>query len=379
MSQTNLPDHLERALKEREENGSMRQLAKKNPEIDFCSNDYLGFSTTDILDSAILVNDTLGMIKKSGSTGSRLISGNSDFTEQVEKQIAQFHNAEAALIFNSGYDANLGFFSAVPQKNDLILYDELVHASIHDGIRLSHASRYKFTHNSMEDLMDLIRRHNASHPNIYIAVESVYSMDGDIAPLKELAEIVRTRENIFLIVDEAHALGVFGEKGRGLCNAMNVEKFCFARLYTYGKAMGCHGAALVGSDVLRKFLINFSRPFIYTTGLPAHSIEAISTSYKLLEENDTARVNLAENINYFIKQAASIPLVITNKSAIQYFVAGSNSSAERLETSLAKKGIFAKAIKNPTVKEGTERVRFCIHAFNTHEEIDKLLETIRTF
>src|SRR5688572_20783050 len=219
-----------------------------------------------------------------GSTGSRLFSGNTNFTEEAERQIALFHHAESALIFNSGYDANLGILSSVPQQNDLILYDELVHGSVHDGIRLSKATHYKFRHNDLSSLEELIHRHQKNYENVYVVVESVYALDGDTAPLLELVEICKPSKNIFLIVDEAHAIGVFGNQGRGLCNALAIEHKCFARIYTYGKAMGCHGAAIVGSEVLRTFLINFARSFIYTTALPYYCIDAIRHAYQLLIE-----------------------------------------------------------------------------------------------
>ncbi len=310
-----------------------------------------------------------------GSTGSRLISGNSEAIEDAEKNIALFHHAQSALIFNSGYDANVGLLSSVPQKNDLILFDELSHASLYDGIRLSYAKHYKFKHNNVKSLTELIARHKKEYDSIYIVVESVYSMDGDTAPLLELIDICKLSKNIFLIVDEAHAIGVFGKNGRGLCSALDIEKDCFARIYTYGKAMGCHGAAIVGNETLRDYLINFSRSFIYTTALPDHSINAILTAYKLLIETDQ-REMLQENIGYFYSKTNSNTKFIKSQSAIHSFVVGRNELADELEKLLAQKNIYAKAIKSPTVKEGTERVRFCLHAFNTKEEIDLSLSVM---
>lgn len=259
------PSNIQKLLNQRIENNSLRSLKNIFPTIDFCSNDYLGF--TKINTSELTVNSL-----KSGSTGSRLISGNSIEIELVEKKIAKFHNAQAALIFNSGYDANLGLLSSVPQKNDLILIDELCHASIYDGIRLSNAKHFKFKHNDAIYLNELIQRHLDNFENIFIVVESVYSMDGDTAPLLEFVHLKNKLKNVFLIVDEAHALGVFGKKGKGLCNKLKIENDCFARIYTYGKAMGAHGATIVGNNDLRNFLINFCRPFIYTTALPSTSI-----------------------------------------------------------------------------------------------------------
>ncbi|MBA2611519.1 MAG: aminotransferase class I/II-fold pyridoxal phosphate-dependent enzyme [Bacteroidetes bacterium] len=374
MSNKNIPNHLFKALAEREQKGMLRKLTKNFPKIDFCSNDYLGFSKLGLLTTRIEASSQRSAMY--GSTGSRLISGNSTFIEEAEKQIALFHHASSALIFNSGYDANLGLLSSVPQKEDLVLFDELIHASLYDGIKLGNATHYKFKHNNFEALKDLIQRHQHNFKNIYIVVESVYSMDGDVAPLLEITELITTLENVFLIVDEAHAIGVFGNQGRGLCNALGIEKKCFARIYTYGKAMGCHGAAIAGDEILRDYLVNFARSFIYTTALPNHSISAILRAYQLLIETDQKDL-LHTNISYFYSKTNSIKDMIKSQSAIHSLVVGSNEKADLLEKQLALKSIYAKAIKSPTVKEGTERVRFCMHAFNTKQEIDILIEQLQ--
>lgn len=364
------PDFLKQALENRKQKGLFRQLKTNFPSIDFCSNDYLGFSKLlSTHQSPIIYHQSVG------STGSRLISGNSEYIEEVEKKIAKFHSAESALIFNSGYDANLGLFSSVPQKGDLVLYDEFIHASIYDGIRLSHAKHYKFKHNDVNALKDLIERHKTNFKNIYIAVESIYSMDGDTAPLQEMVQVIKNENSIFLIVDEAHAMGVFGTNGSGLCNQLGIEKECFARVYTYGKAMGCHGAAVVGSKPLRDYLINFARSFIYTTALPHHSIAAINHAYNMLAETKEIS-KLHENIAYFISKEKQFKNLIKSNSAIQCLLVGDNNLADELESILANNNIYAKAIKSPTVKEGTERIRICLHAFNTKEEIDLLIKVL---
>lgn len=374
---SNIPDHLRKALAEREQKGMLRKLTSNFPSIDFCSNDYLGFSKLGLLKNKLETTSLISELSF-GSAGSRLISGNSKFIEAAEKEIAFFHHSESALIFNSGYDANLGLFSSIPQKDDLVLFDELIHASIYDGIKLGYAKHYKFKHNDISSLNDLIQRHQHNFRSIYIAVESVYSMDGDIAPLLEITELIKGLENVFLIVDEAHAIGVFGKHGRGLCNELGIEKACFARVYTYGKAMGCHGAAIVGSDVLRNYLINFARSFIYTTALPNHSVEAILHAYQLLVETQQNE-SLKTNIDHFNSKTSGIKNLIKSKSAIHSLVVGNNQKADLLEKQLAQNNIYVKAIKSPTVKEGTERLRFCLHAFNTKQEIDLLIESCQVF
>jgi 8-amino-7-oxononanoate synthase len=366
-----------KALIEREQNGLLRKLKSSFPEIDFCSNDYLGFSKLGLLSKKVQEANS-DAHRTYGSTGSRLISGNTHFMEDAEKQIALFHHAKAALFFNSGYDANLGVLSSVAQKTDLILYDEYVHASVYDGIRLSNATHYKFRHNDVNSLEDLITRHQKNFENIYVVVESVYALDGDSAPLLELTEIANPTKNIYLIVDEAHAIGVFGNQGRGLCNALGIENKCFARIYTYGKAMGCQGAAVVGSEVLKSYLINFARSFIYTTALPEHCIDAILHAYQLLIETDQKDA-LQNNIAYFYSKTGSLRNCVKSQSAIHSIVMGSNEQVDKLERALAQHNIHARAMKSPTVRHANERIRLSIHSYNTKEEIDQLVEVLNLF
>lgn len=371
------PNHMMRALIEREQKGLIRQLKSTFPSIDFCSNDYLGFSKLGLLRGKVNVESSEDLIQY-GATGSRLMSGNSVHIEEAEKQIALFHHAKSALLFNSGYDANIGLLSSIAQRTDLILYDEFVHASVVDGIRLSSSTHYKFHHNVAEALDDLIQKHHKNFENIFVVVESVYALDGDTAPLIEITEICERSKNVFLIVDEAHAIGVYGTQGRGLCNALNIEQKCFARIYTYGKAMGCHGAVVVGGDILTKYLINFARSFIYTTALPGHSIDAILYAYQLLIETDQ-KEKLQKNIAYFYQKTSSISNCIKSQSAIHSIVAGSNEMADKLESMFTEKSIHVRTMKNPTVKSGAERVRISIHSYNTREEIDLLVEVLKQF
>ncbi len=376
MSLYQQPEHILKALAGRTQNGLLKKLKTSLPPIDFCSNDYLGFSKTGMLFDRMKSKESNGS-PLFGSTGSRIVSGNSSFTEEVEKQIAMFHHGRSALLFNSGYDANLGLLSCVPQKTDLILYDELVHASIVDGVKLSQATHYKFKHNDVDSLEELIYRHHKNYDNIYVVVESVYSLDGDSAPLLELVEICEVLKNIFLIVDEAHAIGVFGKQGRGLCNALGIEQRCFARMYAYGKAMGCNGAAIVGSDILRNYLINFSRPFMYTTALPRPNVEAILHAYKLLIETDQKDA-LQSNIAYFYARTSSIKCLVKSQSAIHTLHLCSNDLVDNFEKELLERNICCRTFKSPQVKPGAERIRFCIHAFNTREELDQLVAAIAT-
>ena len=240
-----LDDTLNTALTKRKSEDAFRSLSPSEVKIDFCSNDYLGFARKQ--------HTILAAI---GSTGSRLISGHQAIYEEVEKQIASFHGMETALIFNSGYDANLSFFSTIPQKADTVVYDQLCHASIRDGLRLGIARNFSFNHNDVDDLKQKIEQASG---NVFVVVESVYSMDGDKSPLSQIDDICRTND-AYLVVDEAHATGVFGPKGGGLCQEENVKPF--AKIHTFGKAIGCHGAAILGSKTLKDYLINLKLIFI---------------------------------------------------------------------------------------------------------------------
>jgi 8-amino-7-oxononanoate synthase len=373
MADKKIPASLYKALIEKQKKGGLKNLSVGFPEIDFCSNDYLGFSRAGLLTEKL--KGTHFESIHYGSGGSRVETGNTHFIVEAEKQIAMFHHAESGLIFNSGYMANIGLVSSVAQKEDLVLYDEMVHDSMMDGIRLGEATNRKFRHNDLKSLKDSIQKHQTNFKNIFIVVESVYSLDGDLAPLLEISQMIKEMETVFLIVDEAHAIGVFGRQGRGLCNALGIENKCFARIYSYGKAMGCQGAIVVGSEILRNYLVNFSRPFIYTTALPNQCLDAILHAYQLLIETDQKDV-LQNNIAYFYSKTSGIKNLNRSQSAIHSLVVGSNEEVDRLAQEMARRDLFVKAIKSPLVAVGTERLRFSLHAFNTKHEIDVLIKAI---
>lgn len=375
----NFPKNLSDKLENRKQNKSLRILPKPNELIDFSSNDYIGFSKSEVIFNTTHQFLLDHNIKRNGATGSRLISGNHTLYTDTENYIAQFHQSESALLFNSGYDANVGFFSAVPQKGDLILYDELCHASIRDGIQLSNAKAYKFKHNDFENLELLIQR----NPNtlIYIVTETVFSMDGDCPNMEELIA-VSEKYNCYLVVDEAHALGVFGEKGEGLIQHLQFQDKIFARIMTFGKGLGCHGAVVLGSDKLKSYLVNFARSFIYSTGLSPHSIATILIGYHHLEKDKNALESLRDNIVFFnqIKKMLYLsPLFIRSKSAIQSVIIPGNEKVKSIASSLQQNGFDVKAILSPTVPEGQERLRFCLHSFNSKEDITKVLTLLSTF
>jgi len=316
---------------------------------------------------------------KNGATGSRLLSGNHKLYEITESFLAEFHQTEAALIYNSGYDANIGFFASVPKRGDFIFYDEFAHASIREGISMSHAKAYKFNHNDFEDLRKKLSKLNKpENDEIYIVTESVFSMDGDMAPLKELVKISE-EFGAFLIVDEAHATGIFGEKGVGLVQELGIHQKVFARLNTFGKAPGCHGAVILGSKSLKDYLVNFSRSLIYTTALPPHSVATILAVYQEFENGIPEIQQLHQNILFFRNQIEELEIkehFIPSKSAIQSCIIPGNEKVKNVAESLKKEDFDVKPILSPTVPNGRERLRFCLHYYNSEKEISKVLKIL---
>ncbi|MEO0900898.1 MAG: aminotransferase class I/II-fold pyridoxal phosphate-dependent enzyme [Bacteroidota bacterium] len=321
-------------------------------------------------------------IGKHGATGSRLLSGNHKLYHKLESFLCAHYTAEAALVFNSGYDANIGFFSSVPQKGDLIFYDELIHASIREGISMSYAKSYKFAHNDLESLKNKVKtiRSDASEGSeceVYVVTESVFSMDGDSPNLKSFADFC-SKENFHLVVDEAHALGVFG---KGLVDIVGISNAVFARILTFGKALGYHGSAILGSKPLKDYLVNFARSLIYTTAMPPDALAMILGSYSFLEEERSKRQEqLHSNIHFFKKEVRRLELSVRfleSESAIHCMLLPGNDNVKELSQMLEEKGYDVKPILSPTVKKGEERLRFCLHSYNSKEEITSLLSHIK--
>ncbi len=376
-----LPRKLQSKLAERVGDNSLRELPLSNDLVDFSSNNYLGLAQSrELLQMTSEIMESTPC--KNGATGSRLLTGNHQLYRDLEDFLGKHHRSEAALVFNSGYDANIGFFSSVPQRGDFVLYDELIHASIRDGIQMGHAKSYKFSHNDLSSLrekLSSIRTPLGTENAIYVVTESVFSMDGDSPNLKALAEFC-IDENCFLVVDEAHATGIFGE-GRDLVCQLGLEELVFARIITFGKAMGCHGAAILGSIDLKKYLVNFSRSFIYTTALPPHSVATILASYQYLGSSGNELLKrLFKNIQYFKEQIRLLGLTdsfIESDSAIQCALVKGNEKVKALATKLQEEGFDVKPILSPTVKQGSERLRFCLHTYNTKEEISRVLHLVQ--
>ncbi|HVS91721.1 MAG TPA: pyridoxal phosphate-dependent aminotransferase family protein [Mucilaginibacter sp.] len=364
-------DMIRQKLAERQAKGTYRALKPESGLADFCSNDYLGFARSAILNQKVENEITSRSTGLNGSTGSRLLSGNLSYTENLERDIAKFHNAEAALIYNSGYDANVGLFSCLPQKGDTIITDELIHASIIDGARLSFANRYSFRHNDLQSLEEKLRN---AKGRCYIAVESVYSMDGDSPPLPEMLNLAEAY-GASVIVDEAHAVGL---NERGLLCQLEIENRVFARIVTFGKALGCHGAVILGSNPLREYLVNFSRSFIYTTAAPFHQLAAIRMAYQMLPNSGAEVDKLKKNIARFKNSLQGLTglKLLPSDSAIQSLIIGCSEKTKMMAVELQAAGLDVRPILSPTVPAGTERLRVILHSFNTSEELILLADTL---
>ncbi|PRY40895.1 8-amino-7-oxononanoate synthase [Spirosoma oryzae] len=363
-------------LATRQQDGSLRSLRVNGSFVDLSSNDYLGLARSSTLRSAIqqaVDQDSLF----NGATGSRLLAGQTELADRVEVELADFYRSERALIFNSGYDANVGLLACLPQKGDTLLTDELIHASMIDGARLSYAARHRFRHNDLSDLEQQLQRATGQ---VFVAVESVYSMDGDFAPLPELCALC-DRYGAALLVDEAHASGVYGPNGEGRVVALGLQDRVLARIHTFGKGMGVHGAAVIGSALLRDYLINFARSFIYTTALPPHSLLAIREAHRLVQRDSDIRHHLADRLHYFQTQVvAQLPATrwTDSQSPIQCLLVSGNDEARRVALAGQQAGLDLRAILSPTVPIGQERIRICLHAFNTTDELDRLRMVLQT-
>lgn len=369
-----LEDLLLHKITKRKEEGAFRELKSSHERIDFSSNDYLGFARDEKLFR--LISQRIETINgpKNGATGSRLLSGNTAYTQEVERKLAHIFRSEAALIFNSGYTANLAVLSSIPQRGDTILYDELCHASLKDGARLSLATRHAFKHNNLNDLEKKIRH---AKGRIYIVIESIYSMDGDESPLRELVSLAE-RYDATIILDEAHSTGVVGDHGSGLAVSLEIHDRIGIRIYTFGKAMGTHGACVAGSANTIDYLVNFARPFIYTTALPPHSIAAIDCAFAFLRENSERQQVLKEKIRLFLKTITGLPVNRTpSTSAIQTIIFPGNDNVKKAAHLLQQNGFDIRPILSPTVAEGSERLRICLHSFNTDAEITSLSEALK--
>jgi 8-amino-7-oxononanoate synthase len=342
---------------------------------DFTSNDYLALADSRRMREVLI--DALKRGVPSGSGGSRLLRGNHPEHERLEEEAARFFGTKRALLFGSGYAANTALLSTLPQRGDLVVYDQYVHASSHDGMKLGRASVASFAHNDVDSADDAIRtwRQGGGTGTPWIVIESLYSMEGDRAPLAELKTLAE-RCGAFLIIDEAHATGVFGPDGRGLAAELEGSDHVLV-LHTGGKALGVSGAIVTGPSVLCDFLINRGRPFIFATAPPPLVATALCESLAILREEPERRTRLASlaaHARQAIRKQLGLP---TPHSQILPVIIGESDPAMRIAEMIQTAGFDVRAIRPPTVPAGTARLRISITLHLDESSIDALMYAMR--
>ncbi len=354
----------------------MGRLRSLSPDagIDFASNDYLGLAASGRLAEAARAALDRGVAV--GSGGSRLLRGNCEEHEALEAEMAAFVGTESALFFASGYTANSALLSALPQRGDLVLHDELVHASMHEGLRLTRASHHAVPHNDVTGFENALKtwRSGGNKGQAWIAVESLYSMDGDFAPLAELAGVAQRHGGV-LLVDEAHATGICGPLGRGLV-ANLPSRDNIISLHTCGKALGAEGALLCGPKIMRDFLINRARGFIFSTAPSPLTAAVIRAAIGVVREGDALRDLLGSRIELATRLLGPLGAV-SNGSPILPLVLGDDARTMAIATALQSQGFDLRGIRPPTVPEGTSRLRIVITLNADEDQIEALASALK--
>jgi len=370
---SSLTRSLEKELREIEARGQLRSL-EIPAGINFCSNDYLGLATNPALRVALM--DAISRVDRVGSTGSRLLSGNSREWEELEREFADFAGTDAALYFTSGYAANVGLLSAVAGRGDIIFSDAANHASLIDGARISGAEKVVFPHCDLAAL-ELALHDRVSQPGRKLVVtESVFSMDGDLAPLREMTVLAK-RYGAEMIVDEAHATGVFGPEGRGRVAELGLVDEIFAVVHMCGKALASAGAFVCGGATLRKYLINRARTFLFNTALPPYFAEQIRAALALARGADAERARLRA-MAAKLREDLCESGWNAGKSASQIVpvLLGENDVATRIAGELGREGFAVRAIRPPTVAEGTARLRLSLNCSLKDEELARFVRSM---
>jgi len=390
---------------------------------DFTSNDYLGLARCPELAKRIQAEaarvEAVGRARGGpfiGATGSRLLSGTTWYHAEVESWLATFFRRESALVFNSGYDLNLGLLACLTRPGDAVLFDELIHNSSVMGLRLGAWHHHKqqqqqqqaqqqqqqpapstrpwvFRHNDVHDLEARLREARATlgpDASLFVAVEAIYSMDGDLAPLTRICDAA-ARHGACVIVDEAHSTGVVGEGGRGLVCAEGLEEHpaLLCSIHTFGKALGCHGAVLCGPKILRDYCANYCAPFIYSTAASFHSLASMrkAAEYQQGEEGNQRRSTLTHLVSIFQKTVGGALAgadqdsccLLSSPTPIQAVLVPGNERVTAVATALQAAGLDVRPLRPPTVPEGKERLRVVLHSHNTEEEIQALARGLTAF
>ena len=360
-----------RSLREFQREGAWVVAQDGRRLLNFSSNDYLGLAShPDVLDAAARAAARAG-----GATASRLIVGTDAAYAEVERKLAEFQGTEAALVFGSGYLANVGVISCLVGRGDAVFSDSLNHASIIDGCRLSRAAIHRYGHGDIDELEAMLQGSGAERK--LIVTESVFSMNGDVAPLAEIVEL-KERYGAALLVDEAHADGVFGPHGEGYAHELGIADRVDLHLGTFGKAFGVYGAYVAGSSLWVRYLVNASRSFVFTTGLPAAVIAAVDAALDVVYAADGLRAELQEKARRFRTQLASLGLDTSGSSTqIVPIVTGASDAAVALSAALEEAGVLAVAIRPPTVPTGTARLRFSLTALHADRDVEDALNAVQ--
>ncbi len=367
-------------LKKRETEGTLRRLRaaswRRNGKIsvdgreylDLSSNDYLGLSNHPLLiKRAKAALDEFG----ASSSASRLLSGDLELHHRLEEAVARFKNKEAALVFNSGYQANVGVFTPLFTKYDAIFSDRLNHASIIDGMLLSNAKIFRFNHNDPVHLESLLESHRSKFKRALIVTETIFSMDGDRPPLKGLVGL-KDRFDCRLMADEAHATGIFGPTGAGVIEEEALTDDVDILMGTFGKALGGFGAYIAASKNIIDYLINTCRSFIYSTALPPSVIASDLAGIELIGEEPYRRRKLLESSEYFRENLKNKGFAVRGSSQIVPLIIGDNAKTMKAALALQKKGYWILPIRPPTVPPGEARLRFSLSADHESEDLERL-------
>jgi len=368
-----MPGNHERALDALSRRGRLRALETAHG-IDFTSNDYLGLAQSRELAEAIEAAIARGV--PVGAGGSRLLRGNHAEHELLEREAAEFFGGETALFFGGGFVANTALLSTLPLRGDLILYDELIHASAHDGIRLSKTEAKAVRHNDAQACEDTIRawRADGGVGQPWIVVESLYSMDGDRAPVAQLAQIA-DRHDAMLVIDEAHATGVFGPDGRGLAHELEGRENVIT-MHTCGKALGAAGALVIAPRTIRDFLVNRARAFIYATAPSPLIASAVRAALDICRREPQRRERLHSLVAFAGRELRRKTRFPVSDSQIQPLVVGSDTASVSLAAAMKRRGYDMRPIRPPTVPEGTSRLRLTITLNVDEDQITRLIDDI---
>lgn len=375
-------ERMKKFLLEREKSGTLRKLSPlirlghgwvrlldSDIELqDFSSNDYLALSEhPEVITASRKYLEMFG----AGAGAARLMSGDLEINHLLEQEIAQLKAKEAALTFGSGYLANIGIIPALAGRGDLIITDRLSHASIYDGCMLSGARTIRFRHNDINHLAQILHEKRSQFNTTLVIVESIYSMDGDRCPLAELVSL-KERYGFLLMVDEAHATGLYGENGSGIIEEDNVSPAVDIAMGTFGKALGSYGAYAAGSREIIDFLVNKARSFIYSTALPPAVIGATLAALYLVKTEPQLRIELHHKVAFFKKQLRKNGLKgDPGPSQIIPVMIGDSARALAIAEELQKNHIYVKAVRPPTVPEGSARLRFSITRYHKEEDLKK--------